>query len=84
MVPCFVWRPKSPSLCPISKRVAVKKSVSVSRFIQRAVEKSLQNDAEFLAMTEQAMLVRNRRSCHTQGAGLGKKGPDTEKAQSTV
>ena len=43
-------------LAEIRKLVADKKSGSVSGFIRHAVDKLLQNDAEFLAMIEQALL----------------------------
>ncbi|MFN7920498.1 MAG: hypothetical protein U0Q16_10400 [Bryobacteraceae bacterium] len=37
----------------IRKRIAAKKSTSVSGFIQRAVQKSLDAEAEFIAMTDE-------------------------------
>jgi Arc/MetJ-type ribon-helix-helix transcriptional regulator len=39
----------------IRKRVAAQESASVSGFIQQAVQKSLENAAEFRAMVEEAL-----------------------------
>jgi Arc/MetJ-type ribon-helix-helix transcriptional regulator len=39
----------------IRRRVATKKSPSISRFVQQAVQKSLDNAAEFRAMVENAL-----------------------------
>lgn len=39
----------------IRKRVASRKAPSVSGFIQQAVPKSLDNDAEFLALLDEAL-----------------------------
>ena len=39
----------------IRKRVAAKESASVSGFIQQAVQKSLENAAEFRAIVDQAL-----------------------------
>jgi Arc/MetJ-type ribon-helix-helix transcriptional regulator len=40
----------------IRKRVAARESASLSGFIQKAVEKSLQNAAEFRAMVDEALM----------------------------
>ena len=39
----------------IRKRVAVRESASVSGFVQQAVQRSLQNTAEFSAMVDQGL-----------------------------
>jgi len=44
-----------PQLNEIRKRVAAQDSPSISVFIQQAVQKSLENAAEFRAMVEQAL-----------------------------
>ena len=44
-----------PQLEEIRRRVATQESPSVSGFIQQAVQKSLENAAEFRAMVEQAL-----------------------------
>ena len=43
-------------LAEIRKRVAAQESASVSGFIQQAVQKSLENAAEFRAMVDQALM----------------------------
>ena len=40
----------------IRERVAARKSASVSGFVQQAVRKSLDNDAEFEAMLDEALM----------------------------
>ena len=40
----------------IRKRVAAKESASISGFVQRAVQKSLQNEVEFQAMLDQSLM----------------------------
>lgn len=40
----------------IRKRVAVHESASISGFVQRAVQRSLQNSSEFSAMIDQALI----------------------------
>lgn len=40
----------------IRRRVAANESASISGFIQQAVQKSVENDAEFRAMMDQALL----------------------------
>lgn len=40
----------------IRKRVAVHESASVSGFVQRAVQRTLQNSSEFSAMVDQGLL----------------------------
>ncbi len=42
-------------LAEIRKRVAARESASVSGFIQQAVQKSLENAAEFRAMVDEAL-----------------------------
>ena len=42
-------------LAEIRKRVAAQESASVSGFIQQAVQKSLENAAEFRAMVDEAL-----------------------------
>jgi Arc/MetJ-type ribon-helix-helix transcriptional regulator len=39
----------------INKRVTAREATSVSGFVQRAVQKSLENDAEFRAMIEEGL-----------------------------
>ena len=39
----------------IKKRVAAREAATISGFVQRAVQKSLQNDAEFRAMVEEGL-----------------------------
>ena len=40
----------------IRQRVATNKAASISGYIQRAVQKSLENEAEFLASVEQVLM----------------------------
>lgn len=42
-------------LAQIKKRVVAREATSVSGFIQRAVQKSLENEAEFRAMIEEGL-----------------------------
>jgi Arc/MetJ-type ribon-helix-helix transcriptional regulator len=42
-------------LTEIKKRVAAREAASVSGFVQRAVQKSLENEAEFRAMIDEGL-----------------------------